>query len=78
MTFNLKWNFFLTFNFYKNLIINQLRMEIMSINKGNEPNWLPFAIDKMLKTDWLGGTTNINNIGTRVPEVNILETEDNF
>ena len=53
-------------------------MEIMSINKGNEPNWLPFAIDKMLKTDWLGGTTNINNIGTRVPEVNILETEDNF
>lgn len=50
----------------------------MSLNKGNEPNWLPSAIDKMLKTDWLGGTTNINNIGTRVPAVNILETEDNF
>lgn len=53
-------------------------MEIMSMNKRNEPNWLPSAIDKMLKTDWLGGTTNINNIGTRVPAVNILETEDNF
>jgi len=48
------------------------------MNKRNEPNWLPSAIDKMLKTDWLGGTTNINNIGTRVPAVNILETEDNF
>lgn len=53
-------------------------MEIMSMNKRNEPNWLPSSIDKMLKTDWLGGTTNINNIGTRVPAVNILETEDNF
>jgi len=50
----------------------------MSINKGNEPNWLPSAIDKMLKTDWLGGTPNINNFGTRVPAVNILETENIF
>ncbi len=50
----------------------------MSMNKGNDSTWLPTAIDKMLKTDWLGGTTNINNIGTRVPEVNILETKENF
>ena len=64
--------------FYKSLIINQLKTEIMSMNKRNEPNWLPSAIDKMLKTDWLGGTTDINNIGTRVPAVNILETKDNF
>lgn len=70
--------FFLITIFYKSLIINQLKIEIMSMNKRNEPNWLPSAIDKMLKTDWLGGTTNINNIGTRVPAVNILETEDNF
>jgi len=70
--------FFLMSIFYKNFSINQLKMEIMSMNKGNEPNWLPSAIDKMLKTDWLGGTTNINNIGTRVPAVNILETADNF
>jgi len=32
----------------------------------------------MLKTDWLGGTTDINNIGTRVPAVNIMEIADNF
>lgn len=50
----------------------------MSLHKENPSNWLPSAIDKMLKTDWLGGTTNINNIGTRVPAVNILETKDNF
>lgn len=50
----------------------------MSMHKENPSNWLPSAIDKMLKTDWLGGTTNINNIGTRVPAVNILETKDKF
>lgn len=50
----------------------------MSMKKGNDSNWLPSAIDEMLKTDWLGGTTNINNIGTRVPAVNIMETKDNF
>jgi HSP20 family protein len=53
-------------------------MEIMSMNNRNEANWLPIVLDDMLKTDWLGGTTNINNIGTRVPAVNILETEDIF
>lgn len=50
----------------------------MSMSKSNEPNWIPSDINKMLKMDWLGGTTQINNIGTRVPAVNILENERNF
>jgi len=58
--------------------MNQLKMDIMSLNNRNEANWLPIVLNDMLKTDWLGGTTNINNIGTIVPAVNILETEDNF
>ncbi len=49
----------------------------MSLIKRNE-NWLPSVFDDMFKTDWLGGTTNVNNIGTRIPAVNIQESEDNF
>ena len=49
----------------------------MSIIKRNE-NWLPSVFDDMFKTDWLGGTTNVNNIGTRIPAVNIHESAENF
>jgi len=41
-------------------------------------NWLPSIFDDMFKTDWLGGTSNVNNIGVSIPAVNIQETEDNF
>ena len=41
-------------------------------------NWLPSMIDDMFKTDWLGGTSNVNNIGVSIPAVNIQETEENF
>ena len=64
--------------FYKNIIINQLKMEIMSMNNRNEANWLPIVLGDMLKTDWLGGTTNVSNIGISAPAVNIKETADNF
>ncbi len=50
----------------------------MSLIKRNEANWLPSVFDDMFKTDWLGGTTNVNSIGTSIPAVNIQETEDNF
>lgn len=50
----------------------------MSLLNRNEANWLPSVIDDMLKTDWLGGTTNVSNIGISVPAVNIMETADNF
>jgi len=50
----------------------------MSLIKRNEANWLPSVFDDMFKTDWLGGTTNVNSIGTSIPAVNIKETEDNF
>ncbi|TDN86395.1 heat shock protein Hsp20 [Salegentibacter sp. 24] len=50
----------------------------MSLIKRNEANWLPTVFDDMFKTDWLGGTTNVNSIGTSIPAVNIQETEDNF
>lgn len=50
----------------------------MSLNKRNEANWLPIVLGDMLKTDWLGGTTNVSNIGISVPAVNIMETADNF
>ncbi len=50
----------------------------MSLVKRNEPNWLPSVFDDMFKADWLGGTTNGNSIGTRIPAVNIQETEDMF
>lgn len=50
----------------------------MSLIKRNEANWLPSVFDDMFKTDWLGGTSNMGNIGTRIPAVNIQETEDNF
>jgi len=50
----------------------------MSMNNRNEANWLPIVLDDMLKTDWLGGTTNVSNIGISVPAVNIMETADNF
>lgn len=50
----------------------------MSLIKRNEANWLPSVFDDMLKTDWLGGTSSMENIGTRIPAVNIQELEDNF
>ena len=50
----------------------------MSLIKANETGWLPTVFDDMFKTDWLGGTTNVNSIGTSIPAVNIMETEDSF
>ncbi len=50
----------------------------MSLIKRNETNWLPSVFDDMFRTDWLGGTTNVNSIGTSIPAVNIMETEDSF
>lgn len=50
----------------------------MSLIKRNEANWLPSVFDDMFKTDWLGGTTNVNSIGTSIPAVNIQETEESF
>ncbi|SDS16992.1 Hsp20/alpha crystallin family protein [Christiangramia echinicola] len=50
----------------------------MSLIKRNETNWLPSVFDDMFKTDWLGGTTNVNSIGTSIPAVNIMESEDGF
>lgn len=50
----------------------------MSLIKRNEVNWLPTVFDDMFKTDWLGGTTNVNSIGTSIPAVNIQESDDNF
>ncbi|WP_026915483.1 Hsp20/alpha crystallin family protein [Christiangramia portivictoriae] len=50
----------------------------MSLIKRNETGWLPSVIDDMFKNDWLGGTSNVNSIGTSIPAVNIKETEDNF
>lgn len=51
----------------------------MNLVKRNEANWLPSVLDEMFKTDWMGGTTNQNfHVGTTIPAVNILETEDDF
>ncbi len=50
----------------------------MSLIKRNETGWLPSVFDDMFRTDWLGGTTNVNSIGTSIPAVNIKETEDSF
>lgn len=50
----------------------------MSLIKRNEANWLPSVFDDMFRTDWLGGTTNVNSIGTSIPAVNIQETDENF
>lgn len=50
----------------------------MNLVKRNPENWLPSVFDDMFKTDWLGGTTNVNSIGTSIPAVNIQETDDNF
>lgn len=50
----------------------------MSLVKRIEANRLPSVFDDMFKTDWLGGTTNVNSIGTSIPAVNIQESEDNF
>lgn len=50
----------------------------MSLIKRNEANWLPSVFDDMFKADWLGGTTNVNSIGTSIPAVNIQESDENF
>lgn len=50
----------------------------MSLVKTNQANWLPSVLDDMFKTDWMGGTTGVNRIGTNLPAVNIRENDDNF
>ena len=50
----------------------------MSLIKRNEDNWLPSVFDDMFKADWLGGTSNVNSIGTSIPAVNIQENDDMF
>lgn len=50
----------------------------MSLIKRNPDNWLPSVFDDMFKTDWLGGTTNVNRIGTSIPAVNIREDDNAF
>jgi len=50
----------------------------MSLIKRTHENWLPSVIDDMFKTDWLGGTSNVNNIGVSIPAVNITEKDDTF
>lgn len=50
----------------------------MNLIKTNEANWLPSVLDDMLKTDWLGGTTNVNSVGNNVPAVNIQENDESF
>ncbi|WP_372918420.1 Hsp20/alpha crystallin family protein [Salegentibacter sp.] len=50
----------------------------MSLIKRDETNWLPSVFDDMFKTDWLGGTTNVNSIGTSIPAVNIQEDDEAF
>ena len=50
----------------------------MSLIKRNEENWLPSVFDDMFKADWLGGTSNVNSIGTSIPAVNIQENDDMF
>lgn len=50
----------------------------MTLVKRNPNNWLPTVLDDMFKQDWLGGTTNVNRIGTSIPAVNIQESDDNF
>ena len=50
----------------------------MSLIKRTDSGWLPTVFDDMFRTDWLGGTTNVNSIGTSIPAVNIMETEDSF
>ncbi len=50
----------------------------MNLIKRNEDQWLQSDFDDLFKNDWLGGTPNVGNIGTRVPAVNIQETEENF
>ena len=50
----------------------------MNLIKRNEANWLPSVLDEMIKTDWLGGTTNVSNMATRVPAVNIRENDETF
>tara|TARA_R110002020_G_scaffold16745_1_gene59170 strand:+ start:844 stop:1287 length:444 start_codon:yes stop_codon:yes gene_type:complete len=50
----------------------------MSLVKRTNENWLPSIFDDMFKTDWLGGTTNVNSIGVSIPAVNIMEKDESF
>ncbi|HET8753969.1 MAG TPA: Hsp20/alpha crystallin family protein [Salinimicrobium sp.] len=50
----------------------------MNLVKRNPDSWLPSVFDDMFKNDWLGGTTNVNQVGTSIPAVNIQENDDNF
>ena len=50
----------------------------MNLIKRTPETWLPSVFDDMFKADWLGGTTNVNRIGTSIPAVNIRETEESF
>lgn len=49
----------------------------MNLVKRNN-NWLPSVIDEMFRNEWMGGTTNVNQVGTSIPAVNIQENEDSF
>ncbi|TVZ25203.1 HSP20 family protein [Gillisia sp. Hel_I_86] len=50
----------------------------MNLIKRNEDEWLPSVFDDIFKNDWSGGTSNVGNIGTRIPAANIQETDENF
>ena len=50
----------------------------MTLVKRNHSNGFPSVFDDIFKTDWLGGTSQVNNVGVSIPAVNILENDDNF
>lgn len=52
----------------------------MSLIKRNEnqTGWLPSVFDDMFRTDWLGDSAAMTNIGRNVPAVNIHENDEAF
>ena len=49
----------------------------MSLVKIKE-NRFPLVFEDLLKTDWLGGTSAVNNTGFNSPAVNIKDSEEEF
>lgn len=49
----------------------------MSLVKIKE-NRFPLVFDDLFKTDWLGGTSAVNNTGFNSPAVNIKDNEEEF
>ena len=49
----------------------------MSLVKIKE-NRFPLVFEGLFKTDWLGGTSAVNNTGFNSPAVNIKDTEEEF